>query len=191
MGRGDGYGMMGRYGNTTNVTPLTVDQAYQAAGNYLATLNNSDLKIAEVMVFSNNAYVRVIEQGTQIGAFELLVDPATQSAYPEYGPNMMWNLKYGMMSGGGMMGTFNQGSRANVSATMPVSAEQALKDAQAWLDGNLSGAKTATDADPFYGYYTIDILRDGKAAGMLSVNGFSGQIFLHTWHGTFITSKDY
>jgi hypothetical protein len=23
---------------------------------------------------------------------------------------------------------------------------------------------------------------------MLSVNGFSGQVFLHTWHGTFITS---
>ena len=183
--------MMGRYGNTTNVTPLTVDQADQAAGNYLATLNNSDLKIAEVMVFSNNAYVRVIEQGTQIGAFELLVDPATQSAYPEYGPNMMWNLKYGMMRGGGMMGTFNQGSRANVSATMPVSAEQALKDAQAWLDSNMPGAKTAANADPFYGYYTIDILRDGKTAGMLSVNGFSGQIFLHTWHGTFITSQDY
>jgi len=32
---------------------------------------------------------------------------------------------------------------------------------------------TAKDADPFYRYYTIDILKDGKPAGMLSVNGFS------------------
>ena len=28
--------------------------------------------------------------------------------------------------------------------------------------------------------------KDGKIIGMLSVNGYNGQIFLHTWHGTFI-----
>ncbi len=192
MGRGYGPGMMYGYGNNTNVTPLTTDQAYQAAQKYLPSLNNSDLKIAEVIVFDNNAYVRVVEQSTGIGAFELLVDPATLAVYPEHGPNMMWNLKYGMMNGGGMMGYYGgYGSTANVSATMPVTAAQALKDAQTWLDGAMPGAKTAPDADPFYGYYTIEILRDGKTTGMLSVNGFSGQVFLHTWHGTFITSQDY
>jgi hypothetical protein len=98
MGNGSTYGpgMMGGYGyGGASVTPLTADQAYQAAGKYLAGLNNPDLKIAEVMVFDNNAYVRVIEQSTGIGAFELLVDPATLNVYPEHGPNMMWNLKYG------------------------------------------------------------------------------------------------
>jgi hypothetical protein len=29
-------------------------------------------------------------------------------------------------------------------------------------------------------------MKDNQPAGMLSVNGYSGQIFLHTWHGTFI-----
>ncbi len=211
-GRGFGPGMIGGYGyNNSSATPLTVDQAYQAAGKYLATLNNPDLKIAEVMVFDNNAYVRVVEQSTGIGAFELLVDPATLSVYPEYGPNMMWNLKYAglnhqyMMGGGGMTlapalcsgasaGVGNpvfSSTPAAVSATMPVSSAQALQAAQQYLDTALPGAKTAADADPFYGYYTIDILRDGKITGMLSVNGTSGLVFLHTWHGAFIATQDY
>jgi len=206
-GRGVGTGMMGGYGyNTSPVTPLTIDQANQAAGKYLAALNNPDLKIAEVMVFDNNAYVRIVEQSTGIGAFELLVDPASLAVYPEPGPNMMWNLKYsglnhqnmmgdggGMMGGrGGMMGgnTFSTSSSA-VSESMPVTSAQALQAAQQYLDTALPGAKTASDADPFYGYYTIDILRDGKIIGMLSVNGTSSQVFLHTWHGTFIATQDY
>ncbi len=197
---GNGYGMMGGYGSTSeNTTPLTLDQAYQSATKYLSALNNSDLKIAEVIVFDNNAYVRVIEQSTGIGAFELLVDPVTQVAYPEMGPNMMWNLKYGglnhqrmMGSYNGMMGGYANGAvPSNISADMAVSPEQALKDAQAYLDKYQPGSTTAEDADAFYGYYTIDIRRDGKITGMLSVNGASGQVFLHTWHGTFITSKDY
>jgi hypothetical protein len=201
-GSGRSYfpGMMGGYGyNGSSVTPLTVDQAYQAAGKYLAALNNPDLKIAEVMVFDNNAYVRVVEQSTGIGAFELMVDPASLTVTPEPGPNMMWNLKYSglnhqyMMGGrNGMLGgsTFNA-TPPTVSATMPVTSAQALQAAQQFLDTALPGTKTAADADPFFGYYTIDILRDGKIIGMLSVNGTSSQVFLHTWHGTFIATQDY
>jgi hypothetical protein len=200
MGGNQGYGpgMMGGYGNTnSNITPLTVDQAYQAAGKYIAALKNPDLKIAEVMVFDNNAYVRVVEQSTGLGAFELLVDPSTQIVRPEPGPNMMWNLKYGglnhrLMMGGGMMGYYaSNATPAAVQAEMSVSSAQALQAAQQYLDTSLPGTTTALDADPFYGYYTIDILRDGKTVGMLSVNGFSGQVFLHTWHGSFIEAKDY
>jgi hypothetical protein len=202
MGSQRGYrsGMMGGYGtNSANITPLTLDEAYQSADQYLAKLNNTDLKIAEVMVFDNNAYVRVIEQSTGTGAFELLVDPFSQIASPEPGPNMMWNLKYAgfnhqqMMGGGrGMMGYFTSNATPEaVEPKLTVSSEQALQDAQKYLDTNLPGTTTAEDADPFYGYYTIDILKDGKTVGMLSVNGFNGQVFLHTWHGTFIEAKDY
>ncbi len=203
---GGAGGMMGAYGwnNTRNSTAatLTVDQAKAAAEKYLANLNNTDLKIAEVMVFDNNAYVAVKESSTGIGAFELLVDPTSQVAYPEYGPNMMWNVKYGglnhqyMMGGrggmmgraGGMMGGWGlQGSvPSNVSANMPVTKDQAIKNAQSYLDKNIAGTTAAHDPMQFYGYYTLDFEKDGKVAGMLSVNGYSGQVFLHTWHGTFV-----
>jgi len=198
--RGQGGGMMRGFGATNpTAIPLTVDQAYQAASDYLSGVNDPNLQIAEVMVFDNNAYVRVIEKSSGIGAFELLVDPVSQIAYPEYGPNRMWNLKYGGMNHLGMMsgGRGMLGSQASnfapgvVTAKMPVDSAQALKFAQTYLDRAIPGTQTARDADAFYGYYTIDILQDGKTVGMLSANGFSGQVFLHTWHGTFIEEADY
>ncbi len=206
LGYGTGPGMMNNYGSTNpSTTPLTVAQAFQAATTYLTSLNNPDLKIAEVMVFDNNAYVRVVEQSTAIGAFELLVNPSTLAVTPEPGPNMMWNLKYGainhtgmmaggygMMGGNGTLGSYGSSATPSaVSATMPVSSSQALQAAQQYLDTALPGTQTASDADPFYGYYTIDILRGGNIVGMLSVNGYNSQVFLHTWHGTFIATQDY
>ncbi|PKN88131.1 MAG: hypothetical protein CVU46_02195 [Chloroflexi bacterium HGW-Chloroflexi-8] len=195
-----GNGMMGGYtnGSAANTPPLTIDQAKEAVDSYLKGLNNSDLDLKEIMIFDNNAYARITEKSTGIGALELLVDPFSLSVFPEYGPNMMWNLKYGQMSGNGMMGGTGgmMGSRGMmggyntdpgaVSATMTVIPEQALQAAQQYLDQQYPGYKTAEDADPFYGYYTIDIMKDGQPTGMLSVNGFSGQVFLHSWHGTFI-----
>ena len=208
-----GPGMMGGYGyNNVNLTPLTVDQAKAAAEKYLANLDNSDLKIAEVMIFDNNAYVVVKEASTGNGAFELLVDSGSELAYPEHGPNMMWNLKYGglnhqymmgnnggmmgMMGGNGGMMTMMGGSGwdstipADVSAEMTVTPEQAIEYAQKYIDTNISGATAATDVIKFYGYYTLDFEKDGKVAGMLSVNGYSGQVFFHTWHGTFIEESE-
>ena len=217
-------GMMGGYGyNNANLTPLTVDQAKAAAEEYLANIDNSDLEIAEVMIFNNNAYVVVKEASTGNGAFELLVDPVSHIAYPEYGPNMMWNLKYGglghgsmtlapgasagvggrggfgmmggMMGGnGGMMGMMNgwdyQTTPADVSAELTVTPEQAMEYAQQYLDNNYAGATAATDTAQFYGYYTLDFEKDGQIIGMLSVNGYNGQIFVHTWHGTFIEEAE-
>jgi hypothetical protein len=194
-------GMMGSYrsGAAANVKPLTIDQTRQAVETYLKGLNNPDLELKEIMIFDNNGYARITEKSTGIGAMELLVDPISQSVFPEYGPNMMWNLKYGHMSGfGGMMGGFGRtmGSGGmmrglytnteSVSASMTVTPEQAVSYAQKYLDQQFPGYQAATDPDPFYGYFTIDILNDGKPTGMLSVNGFTGQVFLHTWHGTFI-----
>lgn len=209
VSRGGGYGMgpgmMGGYGwnNGTNstVTPLTVDQAKLAAEKYIQSLNIQGLEISEVMIFDNNAYVAVKESDTGLGAFELLVDPVSQVAYPEYGPNMMWNIKYGgmnrgrMMGGNGMMGgysgmmnnwNYQSTTPGNVSADMPVTKDQAIQNAQAYLDQVQPGTTAANDPMQFYGYYTLDFSKDGKVVGMLSVNGYNGQIFLHTWHGTFV-----
>jgi hypothetical protein len=195
-----GPNMMGGYRyNNANVTTLTIDQAKASAEQYLAVLNNSDLQIAELMIFENNAYVAVKETSTGRGAFELLIDPISQTAYPEHGPNMMWNLKYGslnhqnmmvagagMMGNGGMMSGWNSTTSSDVPIEMNVTPEQAIQYAQKYLDSHVSGATAANDPIQFYGYYTIDFEKDGKVAGMLSVNGYSGQVFQHTWHGTFI-----
>lgn len=202
---GDGgmRNMMNGYGNkNSNLVPVTVDQAKAAAEQYLANMKNDDLKIAEIMIFDNNAYVLVKEASTGLGAFELLVDSSSQTAYPEHGPNMMWNLKYGALNHQWMMGNnsgmmnmmsryaWDDTSSADVSADMTITPEQAIQNAQKYLDTNITGASAASDPIQFYGYYTLDFEKDGKVAGMLSVNGYSGQVFLHTWHGSFIEETE-
>jgi hypothetical protein len=201
-----GYGMMGGgYGwnneTSSNVTPLTIDQAKQAAEKYIQSLDLTGLETGEVMIFDNNAYVVVKESEAGLGAFELLVDPVSQTAFPEYGPNMMWNLKYGYLGYGSMMGGRNGYSMmggwnyqyqtpADVTAEMTVTPEQSVEYAQQYLDTNIAGATAPADPTQFYGYYTLDFEKDGKVTGMLSVNGYNGQIFLHTWHGTFIEEAE-
>lgn len=191
-------GMMGGMINTnspfyTQVEPLSIAEATDILNAYIADLNESNLELGEVMIFDNHAYAEIIESDTGIGVMEVLVDPATQAVYPEMGPNMMWNLKYGMMSGFGgygmmgmMMGNrfgFNQGAAAAASAEMPVSADQAVELAQKYLAANFPHLTADEHTDPFYGYYTLHVQEDGETVGMLSVNGYSGQVFPHTWHG--------
>ena len=191
---GFGMGMMGRNNNNYSGVPLTVDESKQAVESFLTRLNNSDLALKEVMVFNNNAYGLIVEKSTGKGALEVLVDPSSKTVTPEVGPNMMWNLKYspmgmggygrGMMGAKGTYGTV-QPSTANL-AEMTVTAARATQYSQDYLDKNIVGTKAASDPIAFYGYYTLDYTKDGKPVGMLSVNGYTGQIWLHTWHGTFI-----
>jgi hypothetical protein len=149
-----------------------------------------------------------MDETSGIGAFEVLVDPVTQNVFPEPGPNMMWNTEYGMMSGNsnfgmmdsmmngqfgsgmmgnsqynsGMMGTFGYAPDAEISIT----AEEAVNKAQEYLEVYLPGKTADEKADAFPGYYTLHIREDGEVFGMLSVNAYTGQVFLHHWHGEFI-----
>ena len=185
--------MNGYRSSNGNLAPVTIDQAKDAAKRYLASLNNADLAVSEIMIFDNNAYVVIKETSTGKGAFELLIDPDSQTAFPEHGPNMMWNLKYGgnnrqsMMKR--MMGGWDSTSAPDLSAEMPITLTQATEDAQQYLDANIAGATAAADPVQFYGYYTLDFEKDRKVNGMLSVNGYTGQVFLHTWHGAFIAES--
>jgi hypothetical protein len=212
-----GPGMMGGWGSSGlygNVEPLSLEKAKGAVEDYLAALGNDDLALHEIMIFDNNAYAEVVEKSSGIGAFEVLVDPVSLAVYPEPGPNMMWNLKYGHMDGLGMtlaparsagVGNFGRPQRGgmmgpgrmmrgltvpNASSEMPVSPEQAIQTAQSYLDRYLTGTKVEDGANPFYGYYTLDVQRDGKTVGMLSVNGYTGQVFPHTWHGKFVETSE-
>jgi hypothetical protein len=111
-----------------------MDKAIEIVNNYLRDRSDPDLKASEVLEFSYNFYVGFLEKSTGVHAFEALIDPYTGDMYAEPGPNMMWNTKYGMMSG--MMWGYN-----SPSTTMTITAEQAKKVAQQFIDGYLPGAK--------------------------------------------------
>ena len=138
------------------------------------------MEVKQVEEYTANFYVQVNDKSTGNGAFELLINKYTGSIYPEMGPNMMWNTQYGMMRSGILGGIFGA-----PTTTMPVTAAQATTDAQQYLNTYLSGTTTG-DVTAFPGYYTIEVLNGTTTYGMLSINGYTGQVWVHTWHGTFI-----
>jgi hypothetical protein len=155
------------------------------------------------MEFTNNFYVQVKEQSTGSYAFELLVDRYMGAVYPEPGPNMVWNTKYGHMGAlmPGMMGGRTRGwaphsmmggwQTAQPAGEMTLTPAQARTLAQTYVKNALPGVTVDEQADTFYGYYTLHTLRNSQIEGMLSVNGYTGQIWYHTWHGEFLNLVDY
>jgi len=172
------YGASAPY--TYTGTQLNITTAKTIAQNYIASTGNPDLAVNEIEEYQANYYVQVKEVSTGNGAFELLINKYTGSIYPEMGPNMMWNTKYGMMRSGILGGIYGA-----PTADMPVSADQAKVNAQQFLDANYP-ATTVGEVFAFYGYYHVMVEQNGKGYGMLSVNGYSGQAWYHTWHGAFI-----
>jgi len=187
-------------GATTATAPArrvgSLDEAHAAFERAVKGFGNPNLEVGEVMEFSNNYYAEVEEKDTGIEAMELLINRPGSRVYPEPGPNMMWNTKYGMMSGsggygrmmgpngGGMMGGSSasasaQNAPGNTTDKMAVSPEQARKIADAYLSRVSPGTK-AEQPERFYVYYTIDTEKDGKTVGMLSVNGYSGEVWYHS-----------
>ena len=186
---------------------VTLDEAVAQFQNYVTGTGDRDLALMEVMEFENNFYAIVYEKSTGIGAFELLIwkraprsemtrggmgmggcmmgdsmIPGTVVAEP--GPNMMWNTKYSMMPD--MM---RQPWQTSASSQMPVSEEDARSIAELHLSQNLPGAHVE-GITQFYGYYTLDFQQNEKIAGMLSVNGYTGQVWYHSWHDVFVQEKE-
>jgi hypothetical protein len=182
---------------------LTSEEVDAIIHEYLEDDSTGDLILGEIMIFDNHAYAQIIEKSTGIGALEVLIDPQTKEVYPEQGPNMIWNLKYSPMGsssqfyGSGMMMGFGREGLEDLSIfpedseNMPVDSDQAVGAAQKFLDQYHPGTQADEHADPFYGYYTIHVLRDGEVIGMLSVNGYSSQVFYHNWHGEFIQMSEH
>jgi hypothetical protein len=184
---GPGTGMMGAWTPSTDLTPaddaLTLDEAVEVAKAYIEAWDSEQpLTLGEVMQFDNHFYGLARETETGLSAFEFLIDPATGTVFGEPGPNMMWNLRYGT-SMGQSMGMFRpQGNGDELS----IDIDEAQSLAQTYLDEVLPGTQVDEETDTFYGYYTLHVLRDGETVGMLGVNGYSGQVWLHHWHGDFI-----
>ena len=187
FGRGMMWGGGWQTNNTSGSSVLSLEEAEGAINDYIDDFrSNEELHIGEIMIFDNHAYAEVVEEDSGIGAFEVLVDPDSKTVFPEMGPNMIWNLKYGHMRAGMMGSGFN-----NSEMDMPISGEDATKIANEYLTKNGSDLTVGDEADTFYGYYTIHTLKDGEVYGMLSVNGYDGEVYIHTWHGSFIEMTEH
>jgi len=172
------------YTYPTTASPLNISTAVTIAQNYVASTGNTNLEVSQVEEYTLNFYVLVKEKNTGMGAFEVLVDKYTGLVSAEMGPNMMWNTKYGMRNG--MMGWL-----IGTPTIATITAEQAKANAQQYLNTYYHGT-SVEDAQAFYGYYHFEVLSSGSNVyGMLSVNSYTGQVWYHTWHGTFIQEIEF
>ena len=212
-----GGGMMGTYAASSR--PISQDEARRRAEGFAARYGQ-EVKIRDFMVFTENYYVQIVNSKTGVGLGELIVDRYTGVVQPEYGPNMVWNTRYGMggggmmggnMMGGNMMGgntggnTMGNGQNQGAPGTMqggqgmmgtspnqgqvaPAAVRYNLAGAEklaaTFVTGYLPGGKVL-EGLAFPGYYTFDYGRKA-IEGMLSVNAYTGEVWVHGWHGLFL-----
>ncbi len=186
---------------TTN-SAISLGQATTAVQNYLGKMGYSNLGISSMQEYSNMYYAQIVEQNNGTGAFELAVNKTTGVVTPMQGPTMMWNTKYGETStgmmgyltstsgSGGMMGGSGMMTwlRGTPTTNMAISMEQAKATAQQYLDANYTGT-TVGQVITYYGYYTMQVLKDGNVVGMMSVYGTTGQVMYYSQMGTFMQQK--
>jgi hypothetical protein len=80
------------------------------------------------------------------------------------------------MGGGWRRGHGQQGNQQTATVDTPITQDQAVENAQQFLDTFMPGTKTG-EVHSFYGYRTVDVERDGNRVGTLSVNGYSGELW--------------
>lgn len=185
--------MMGRSINEATGEKMALDALKDKVADYISQYDES-LEIRDIIEFDeSDYYVSIIEKDTGLGAMELLVSPYTGEVYTEFGPNMMWNQKYGMHSGGrayGRMGRYGSSRRgmmgngysATNSSTInnSVTLEEAVEIARETIkDQDVEGYVVSDDGLQFYGYYTFYMEKNDAVIGMLSVNGVTGEVWYH------------
>lgn len=165
MGAGSvSMGMMALY--FPDEVPISEEEGRSILTTFAAEYGD-EVELSDFMAFSNNYYAQVVDSKTGEGLAEILVDRYSGAVYPEPGPNMAWNSRFGLW-------------QADFSSPR-YDLENAQELARTFLSGYLPGSEMLGSAS-FPGYYTFDFGR-GEVEGMLSVNAESGDVWVHTWHG--------
>jgi len=134
----------------------------------LANQYSPNLIVEDFMSFSGNYYAILEDNESKKAMAEVLVDRYSGLSRPEPGPNMMWNTVFGA-------------GRERSGGKSPAEAKKIAED---FLADYLPGAKVMETA-ALPGYYTFDFGRK-DIEGMLSVNAYDAEIWVHTWHGFYL-----
>jgi hypothetical protein len=160
-------------------TAITLEEARQQAAAFAAKVG-SNIEVAEVLEFERNFYAVLVEKDTGRGAMEIMANRYGRGISLEAGVDMLWNLKYGPA----------MRRKTADSTDNTLTLEEARQAAGEYLGTKLSGATLQEDGYSFYGYYSFKYSVDGKTAGILSVNGLTGEVRLHNGQGAFLSEQE-
>lgn len=175
---------------------IALEALTEKVESYIANYDEK-LVVSDIFIFEDSEYYfSIVEEVSGRGAMELLVNQYTGRIFQEFGPNMMWNSKYSMHYGntisgrGTMMGRRMMSGRymtdfddGNYLESNGIDSEEAYIYGEKYLVASSDNFKLSKEFHEFYGYYTFHVEEDDKVVGMLSVNGSTGAVWYHQWHG--------
>lgn len=182
---GQMQGMMGNRSDSdaapgTSDAPAPWGKAYpiepsRVLESFLADLDQN-LVPGAILDLGKQYYAEAIEKDTGIGAYGILINRTSGVVLPETGPNLDWNVKYGTE------GTAVAAEGETIKAPeMTVTREKAVEYARRYLELEKSTFEIDESARSFYGYYNLTVLENGKPVGIISVNGYNGRVWDHSW----------
>jgi len=78
--------------------------------------------------------------------------------------------------------------RGTPTTNMAITVEQAKALAQTYLDATNNGTSVG-QTTVYYGFYTMQVLKDGNPVGMMAIYGTTGTATYYSWLGTFMQQK--
>jgi hypothetical protein len=150
---------------------------------YLERQEDPDLAVARRLEFYSAYQIDVIEQSSGRYAFGLMVGKDSGQVSPKAGPNIFWNTKYGAQlgeigDGYGMVGHLTNRASPHEMSLTPSEARSLAENSIQQMG---EGLKVDGEARSYYGFYQIDVNKDGELVGELAVNGHSGQVWYEQW----------
>jgi hypothetical protein len=155
---------------------ITRNKAIEIINSYLAKTRNDDLYIQVIYEYNTHYEVELKEMETHRGAFELLVDKFNGRVFPEPGPNLVWNGKYGVNA-----------NYFGVQSPMSITVNEALKLVGEFVRRTSPGMRVQGDVSDYYGYYEFHVTMEDTLVLEINVNGFNGQIWVENWHGPLLS----
>jgi hypothetical protein len=181
QGRGmmGGSGMMGRGSDSfpgwENLKKLdkalTVETAKERVVSALKDWGYADLVVDSVAEYDNGFYALVKEKASGKPALEAFVDPTYGTVSAGRGPEMGWNTKYG------------KSLHWPLPSGKTITADEAKKVAEQWLDRSRTTAKYDLKVVELPGYYSVQLLENGKLAGVMAVNAYTSQVWYRGGRG--------
>jgi hypothetical protein len=181
---------------------LRTDEVMQFANNFYVLLADEQGKPATEVLVDRETGAVTLEYGpammwnTRYGMMRSTGTNGYGGMMGGSGGGMMGGSGGGMMGGsggyGGMMGRYGGSptwTPSSGAVTGPVTASEAQTLADRWLARQGAG-ETAAKPDALPGYFTFDVITDGKISGMLSVNERTGAVWYHWWHGRFVAMEE-
>lgn len=173
---------MGDPAKPLSLTRIRVGTAARDVMSFLDEHGYKNIKIERIIEFDLYYYVVLKEKGVQHPATEVIVAPYSGHVYPSPGAATMWNTRYGIR------GSLRDSGPAK-NDTRRLNEKQAERFAQAFLKAAGGGYKVSS-GEHFYGYRSFTFTKDGKIAGILSVNDRTGQVWWDSWLGAFMGVDD-